>query len=158
MKAGIHPDQLRVYVVRPVLEELGLHSRAAENLVLGTAAQESKMGHYVHQLGGGPALGIFQMEPFTHDDIWENYLDHIAPLADKVLAAGRVQSADSEQLVGNLRYAAAMCRIHYWRIPAGLPGADDVPALAAYWKRYYNTELGRGTPAEFIANYRKFLQ
>ena len=51
-----------------------LVSQEAENLLMGTAAQESALGEYIRQLGNGPALGIFQMEPETFDDIVRNYL------------------------------------------------------------------------------------
>ena len=31
-------DQLRAYIIRPVLVEMGMHSQGAENLLIGTAA------------------------------------------------------------------------------------------------------------------------
>ena len=66
-------DQFTRLIIRPALKIIGLDFRAAEELLLGTALQESRLT-YLHQLGGGPALGLFQMEPGTHDDIWTNYL------------------------------------------------------------------------------------
>ena len=70
---GLDVNQVRLYVVRPALQEIGLWSQVAENLVLGTAVTESRL-KYLKQLGKGPALGIFQMEPFTHNDIWRTHL------------------------------------------------------------------------------------
>lgn len=67
---SINCEQLRLYVIRPTLEKIELWSEAAENLLLGTTAQESHMGTYIKQVGKGPALGIYQMEPATHKDIW----------------------------------------------------------------------------------------
>jgi len=61
-------------VIAPVLQKSGLDSEAAEELLLGTAVQESLNFKYRRQMGGGPARGYFQMEPATHDDIWDNYL------------------------------------------------------------------------------------
>ena len=55
---------LRVEVIRPALRALDLWSPAAEDLVLGTAAQESGLA-YLRQIGGGPALGLWQIEPAT---------------------------------------------------------------------------------------------
>lgn len=60
--------QFRTNIVRPTLEGIGAHNRAAENLVLGTGLQERDL-HYLRQLNDGPARGIYQMEPTTHDDI-----------------------------------------------------------------------------------------
>lgn len=50
-------------LIRRVLIGIGGYSEEAENLLMGTAAQESALGEYIRQLGNGPALGIFQMEP-----------------------------------------------------------------------------------------------
>ena len=66
----IDRHQLDRDIIEPVLSRLHAASPAARALLLGTAAQESAMGRYIRQLRGGPALGIFQMEPATHDDIW----------------------------------------------------------------------------------------
>ena len=63
--------QFRANIIRPVLLVIGGESRAAENLILGTALQESNL-RYLRQLGDGPARGVYQMEPATHDDIWDN--------------------------------------------------------------------------------------
>ena len=62
----MNAKDLREDVVRPVLKVMDKWSEAAENLVLGTAAKESAMGQDLRQRGGGPALGIYQMEPATH--------------------------------------------------------------------------------------------
>lgn len=150
---GLNDSQLRESVIQPVLQHLGLESDAAVQLILATGRQESHLA-YLRQLGNGPALGIFQMEPATHDDIWNNYLAYRDELADNVrsLAIGTKQIPDPTQMVGNLFYAAAMCRVHYLRVPEPLPAADDLAGQAQYWKTYYNTELGRGTVDEFIAN------
>src|SRR5258708_26545125 len=49
------------------------------------------------QLGGGPAVGLFQMEPTTHDDCWTNFLNFRPVLAGKVkqtLEAGQEAPGD----------------------------------------------------------------
>ena len=151
----INATQLRELIVRPALKLIGLHSLAAENLVMGTAAQESHL-EYLKQLGGGPALGLFQVEPFTYDDYWENFVDDREDLRDSILAAIRTTGEPQpDRVIWDLRYAAIMCRIHYRRIPKPLPEAGDVWAMAAYWKRYYNTVHGAGTEQEFVDNYRR---
>lgn len=150
--------QLLELVIRPTLKKLGLHSEAAEQLVIGTIWQESR-GKYIKQLGGGPALGLAQMEPATHDDIWCNYLAYKLTLASGITELVSMQSLDDDmlpdgnELMGNLNYAVAMCRVHYLRVKAPLPKAGDVEGMAAYWKQYYNTPLGAGKPQEFVENF-----
>lgn len=149
--------QFRQYVVRPALEDIGLWSQEAEDLLVGTAAVESKLGTYLHQVGGGPAMGVFQMEPATHDDIWNNYL---AYKDWKWNLTKITNSYGAEDMIYNLRYAAAMARIHYRRVPEPLPNrhtfaskASYIVALGAYWKEHYNTHLGAGTVEKFVQAY-----
>jgi len=148
---GIHPAQLRDFIITPVLVHLNMHSPAAVNLLMLTAAAESQMGRFVRQMGG-PALGIFQMEPLTHDDIWTHYITpNVATVLSRWLPAqAQIAELAHEQLIGNIWYAAAMCRLHYRRVSAPLPEATDTSGLAAYWKQHYNTPKGRGTIAHAL--------
>lgn len=135
------------------------HSVAAEELVLGTAIQESGLQH-LRQLGNGPALGLWQCEPVTHDDLWDNYLAYQTALAGKVrgLASQHWWQRDRHgELVRNLAYAAAICRAHYRRCKEPLPAAGDLHQQAALWKLRYNTVHGKGTVAEYIANWRRVM-
>jgi hypothetical protein len=138
-------EQLRELVVRPALHHIELWSPAAENLVLGTALVESK-GEYLHQVKG-PALGLWQMEPATHDDIWANYLRYNATIREHVkeLQSPASITEGALELIGNLYYGAAMCRIHYRRSPYPLPAANDAEGMARLWKNAYNTARGAGT-------------
>lgn len=147
------PRQARELIVNPLLQELGLWSQAAEDLLIGTAAQESHF-KYIHQLGKGPALGFWQMEPATHEDIWRHYLGIRPIIAKKIRLAcdlADVDQPDPEVMVYNIRYACAMCRVHYLRSSEPIP--DTLEGQAAYWKTHYNTMHGAGTPEQYIANY-----
>lgn len=144
--------QLRTLIVRPALEAVGLHSPAAENLVMGTAAQESRL-NYVHQLGSGPAKGLWQVEPATYAD-YLRYLSTRPTLRRLILKqVGYLTLPPVERVVSDLSLAAIMCRIHYRRVSAPLPDANDVDGMARYWKKYYNTHLGAGTVEQFVRNY-----
>lgn len=150
----INHKHLREYIIRPVLQSLGVHSQAAEELLILTAAQESRMGYYLHQEGGGPALGIYQMEPATHDDIHDNFLAFKPAMQKAVMVHG----SDAEHMIGNLWYATAMARMHYLRVPKALPAADDVTGLAMYWKQWYNTPKGHGTVIQAVNAYESLVR
>lgn len=162
----INPVQLQEHIIVPTLTAMDMYSPAAVNLLMGTAMQESHCGKYLVQLGGGPALGIFQVEPATAQDIIFRYLKKRPQLCKRFDAGWSgvnkepINWQDVElkqvckELVGNLHFATAMARIRYWMVPEPLPAADDIAGLAAYWKTHYNTHLGRGTEAEFIDNYQ----
>lgn len=148
----IDPTHLLKHVIRPVLKDLDLWSEPAERLVLGTACQESHCGQYLVQLGGGPALGIYQMESATHDDINGNFLSYQEELQNKM---DRLFKMDAVEMVGNLYYATAMCRIHYYRAPEIIP--EDLPGQAKLWKLRYNTPLGKGTVNEYLNNWQRYV-
>jgi hypothetical protein len=154
MDYGINPQQLAALVIRPALTYIGMHSRAAEQLVLGTALTESR-GEYVKQLGKGPALGLWQMEPATHDDILGNFVAYKPQLRGWLtgLTTSAKITDGALELVGNLFYGAAMCRIHYARVRATLPLADEFGDMALYWKRWYNTPLGAGTADKALPHF-----
>lgn len=139
---GLDLGHLREHVVRPAIINLGLYSAAAENLLVGTALVESR-ARYLVQIQG-PARGLWQMEPTTHDDIWANFLAFQPDLARRVRNCA-VRYNEPDEMIWNLRYAAAMARVHYRRVSEKLPQAHDAQGMAVYWKRYYNTLRGAGT-------------
>lgn len=150
---GADPTQFRILVVRPALQHLNLWSQAAENLVLGTAVHESGLKS-LHQMGGGPADGFFQIEPNTHDDLFKNTLPGIPDLKQKLLSMAAPWPSYEAQLTTNLLYEAAVCRLLYYRAPSSLPAEDDIDGLADYWKQFYNTPQGAGDPAVWATEYR----
>ena len=150
----MNPYQFRRHVVVPALESIQHHNLAAENLVMGTAAVESRF-EWLKQLGNGPALGFFQMEPATHDDIWLNFLAYRDPLAARIRRAIQYNGGQpaASRMIWDMRYAAIMCRVHYLRVKGALPSADDAEELGRYWKRHYNTNLGAGSVEKFTQAY-----
>ena len=138
------------------LKKIDLHSESAVELLLGTAAQESRLGEYIRQLRNGPALGIFQMEPDTFKDILDRYLLRKPELFEKIKAVSGIDCYKVEYLEWNLVFAICMSRVFYLRIPEAIPA--DLTDQAAYWKKYYNTHLGKGTVQEYIDNYKLYVQ
>lgn len=156
---GVDPKQFLLYIVRPVERRIELWSQAAEVLVLGSALQESHL-RWIDQIDKaskpGPAFGPFQMEGPTHADLHKNFLNHRPGLKYKVLAfAGHYSGTipDPGEMVGNWFYAAAMCRVHYLRMPARLPAPKDARAMAEYYKKWYNTPLGKAKVEECIPHF-----
>jgi len=155
---GIECNELRYHVIRPTLGAINLWSEAAENLLLATCAHESLLGYFLKQREG-LALGIYQIEPTTHQCVWQNYLNYRPALAAKINATtkdNRRQPQDCE-LITNLAYATAIARIIYYRASAPLPPADNIKKQAIYWKRYYNTADGEGKITDFIQHAKEII-
>ncbi len=145
----LDPHQFHGLVIRPAVRCLGLGSPAAERLLLGTALTESGLRH-LRQVRG-PARGLYQVEPATLRDLYANWLPRHPKLAEGLGLLTAPQGAHEDQLIWNLAYATAIARLIYYRRPEPLPRADDLPALAEYWKAHFNTAAGKGAPADFIA-------
>jgi hypothetical protein len=144
---GLNISEVKELIIVPTLKMFPIkwNTAAAINLLAGTMLVESH-GVYIEQVGGGPAIGICQMEPATHDDCYNTFLNY-TPNADLLRA---VQSfimpsnvlSRLDQMHGNLYYAFAMARVKYIRVPMDLPAAEDALGLANYHKAFYNTANG----------------
>ncbi len=148
----MNPQQLHDYIIKPTLQYMGgnYYSKESAFLLLCTAAIESNCGEYIKQING-PALGIWQMEPATHNDIWDHsdafncnlFIDKMNSLQSSVLDG-------DDDLALLPMYACAMARLKYSMDPNPLPKltgvtSTDLNSFYNYYKRVYNTELGAST-------------
>jgi len=151
----MNPQFIRLHI-RSTLQLINLWSPEAEELVIGTCAQESHLGKYRRQLGGGPGTGIYQIEPATEHSLWADYLAYRPSLAVMVTMVCGVRKPDTYQLEFNLAYQHIMCRLRYYAwVKEPIP--MTLNAQAQYWKDHYNTEFGAGTVQGYISNYRRFV-
>jgi len=128
----------------------------AVNLMVGTAAVESKF-KYRKQIGGGPAVGLWQMELTTASDIWNRYLKHKkeywnilaeAEELEKNIHIPFPESIIARRLVENDDIACVLARIKYRMIKEPIPPRPYQQAV--YWKQYYNTPEGAGMAEDYM--------
>lgn len=159
------PTQLLSLVVRPTLNSLSLGGKVPEMVVLGTAAVESGFSALA-QVGGGPALSMWQIEPATARDTWRRskpeHKKGVLYLASLDGPFGTATDDDEAievilaQLPGNLYLGAAMCRLVYYLKPFTMPNRiepvseSSMQVLARIWKNHYNTKKGAGTVEGFM--------
>lgn len=156
------PRQLRDCIVRPTLVALGLPGgEVAERLVMGTAAHESGGFRYIRQVGGGPALSLWQIEPATAEDAWDRCGEARRNALENLGVGYPVRLEWEDVLPGNLYLGAALCRLIYYLKPFTMSGRSSKSAtpedLAAIWKRWWNTEEGAGHPEQFVQAYRAYV-
>ena len=97
------------------------------------------------------------MEPETYNDIWQNYLKGKNDILLMLLHNFGVVSMPSEdRLIFDLRYATAMARLFYARIPEKLPSKNDLKGIWNYYKRYYNTPKGKAEEIKCVTAYKDF--
>lgn len=146
---------VRQLLVRPVLQYCGLHSRASENLIIGTGLVESEFKYLIQR--GGIALSFWQIEPNTYTWL-------IAKLStDKNLMLKVLQllgmatlPTNPGQLINNLALACIMARLKYWYNPTRLPEADNIEGLGKYWGSIYNTKNNPKDIQRFIDLYDQY--
>jgi len=158
---GICATELRQWVIKPTLKRLGVYSKAAENLLLATAAHESGLGTHLKP-AGQRALGIYQIHSLTHRHIWD---DHLAQISDTAsLVRGLASQHDflahpHAELATNLSYATAIAWFMYARhedfcLPQD---ADDIAALGNLWKRFYHPKSSSDN-RDFCQSYQRCVQ
>lgn len=155
----INSGQLREFVIRPALNAIHLYSQEAEELLISTCAQESEDGFYLKQTVGGEnaALGIFQMQPDTHESIWNGTLSINTNLAFDVLKACNYPIRPKpEIMIYNLWYAAIMARVFWLHVKEPMP--SDMNGRWLLYKKYWNTYAGKATKEEFVANYNRYVK
>ena len=152
--------QLRSYVIKPALLPLDLWAPEAEDLLVMICAHESVGGTYLAQTDG-PALGIYQMEPATHNSIWSDDLrsrrDSYRILASKLLLSCNFnQQPPSEEMVTNLKYATIMARIFFLRFIEPIP--NSVSGMGMYAKKFWNTSQGKATAQNYVDDFYRFTK
>jgi len=139
-------------------------SEDAVNLVLATGIVESRY-EYIKQMGDGPARSFWQVEPATAVDNLAHYLKHRTSLMKKCASASMVdlkhwQNYDEKVwediLEKNIAAGIIHCRLKYWRVPKRMP--SSIEGQADYWKKYYNTEGGKGEREHFVESVKKWLR
>ena len=103
-------------------------------------------------------MGLWQVEPATHDDLYTNFLNYRPELGSKLMQLRAPNLSMDENLSTNLMYGAAVCRLCYYRKPDALPEAGDIEGQASFWKQHYNTIFGKGTVSKYVYKVQQALK
>ena len=133
------------------LYRIDSYSDDALALVVRTGMAESGYRALKGYGDGNPAIGFWQIEPATMNDMIENYINYRSKYKKTLISLGMNFEKDTiMSVMSNMAVQAALCRLHYRRDKDPLPSWDDMEGQAKYWKRVYNTVEGRGTVKHFI--------
>ena len=139
-------------IVEYSLYKIDCYSDDALALVVRTGMAESS---YTALRGYGknnPAIGFWQIEPATMYDMMRNYIAYKPQYRKALEKLGMQLKGDDIEIsvISNMAVQAALCRLHYRRDKYSLPSWDSIEDQGKYWKRVYNTHMGRGTVKHFI--------
>lgn len=167
----IDHHQFRELVIQPSLNIIDMYSEDAEELLIFTCANESFGCTYLKQIKG-PALGPYGCEEPTYIDTCKNklYLNSINTDYSYIFTPlGRTVNSflgwfyiheipPFKFLSTNLSYATIICRLDYSKEKEPLPSKNDEVAMFNYYKKYYNSYLGKATEKESIEKYHQFIR
>ena len=139
-------------IVEYALYKIDCYSDDALALVVRTGKAESGYRALKGYGKGNPAIGFWQIEPDTLLDMMKNYINYRPKYRESLEELGMEFAGDDifTSVMSSMAIQAALCRLHYRRDKYPLPSWDDLENQAKYWKRVYNTKLGRGTVQHFI--------
>ena len=167
----IEPSKLLNGIIRPACASLSnfleipmINTPSAHALLLRIAAVESSL-RFRRQHHDGPGTSWWQIEPLTaaslmarawDDPVWSNWAEVFDPERTGPIAK-RHNGEQSElartrilvRLAFDPIFACQLARAKLWFAPEPLPPPEDVDGQARYWKRWYNTPLGKGTVEAF---------
>tara|TARA_Y100001963_G_scaffold153069_1_gene239069 strand:- start:3620 stop:4084 length:465 start_codon:yes stop_codon:yes gene_type:complete len=138
-------------IAEHALYKLNSYSDDALALVVRTGMAESGYRALKGYGEGNPAIGFWQIEPATLNDMVDNYIKYRPHYSKNLISLGMNFNDDMIiSVISNMAVQAGLCRLHYRRDKNPIPSWDDLEAQAKYWKRVYNTVEGRGTVEHFI--------
>ncbi len=152
-------------LIQSTCEKMGdkFSSPDAITLIHETGCVESGY-KYLRQLGDGVARSFWQIEPQSCIDNLQHYLIHRPKLMAKCAESSLVdlkhwqnynEKLWEEILEKNIAASIVHCRLKYWRVPKRLP--NTLQGRSMFWKKYYNTELGKGTEEKYIDTVKEYL-
>ena len=116
----------------------------AKKLLLETAAAETGLGEAVdHTWWTG--VGLMQFDRIWFDDVKQKVRECFGIDVDR---------AEYTDLRWSPLLSLVFARLKYRLVPSAIP--DTIQGRAAYWKKYYNSELGKGTPEHYIDSSLKY--
>ena len=133
------------------LYKIDSYSDDALALVVRTGMAESGYRALKGYGEGNPAIGFWQIEPATMNDMITNYIKYRSHYKKNLISLGMNFGKDKIiSVMSNMAIQAALCRLHYRRDKDPIPSWDDLEAQGKYWKKVYNTFEGRGTVDHFV--------
>jgi len=124
----------------------------AKKLLLETAAAETGLGEAV-DTSWWTGIGLMQFDKIGFDDVKQRTSPAVK---DKVLHCFGIDIDRVEHT--DLRWSPLLslvfARLKYRLVPSAIP--STLEGRAAYWKKWYNSELGAGTPQHYIESAKKY--
>lgn len=150
MHYGLTHPHHAVDIVNAVCAVLGNGSNGCANLLmLETSQQETHLGEFEDPGDYTAGVGLCQADPIGFQDVQRRTRDHNLEAIKEAFGIDLLE-VEHRELAYSPLLAFIVCRLHYKLRPERIP--MDIHGRAEYWKKFYNSELGKGTVEEYVEN------
>jgi len=148
------------YIITPALDELAfvvknINGLNSKQFMLAVAAQESHCGEYFRQING-VALGIWQIEPSTNDDLYQNYLCYHQEI-DPILSQYYTPLMPCPHIQSPM-YNCSIARLCMYRYRDPMPELNDKEGMWQFYKKRYNSSQGKATQNQWNENWERYVK
>lgn len=151
MERGVLEDSIGR--VLDSLHGLSFDKVGYKKLLVETMAYESERGTFIKQKGG-PALGVYQIEPSTHRYVVKDWLERKGEdreILKKALKRWTLKGVkNSYNITKNIHYQTLVAFLVYYHRVGGFPALTTLKDRATLYKKHYNTYKGKGTVRGYI--------
>lgn len=154
MNYGLISKQDAVRYAEAVCDVIG-HGKtnSAVPLCVETAAAETLLGDYKDPTPTSAGTGLTQVDLGTFEWLRDKYKS--SRYAGALLSTFGIDLSRTvyQELRTSPLLAMLFCRLRYLAVTAPIPTTRE--GRAEYWKKYYNTSAGKGTPADYLDKCRR---
>lgn len=144
-------------IARAVCQAVGFGvNENADVMLLETCAAETNFATYKDPTPNGAGRGVAQVDEGTFLWLREKYGNH--KIGDTIRQAFDVdiRRVNHDDLDYNPLLCLIFARLKYWTISEPIP--KEKHDRAEYWKDYYNSAAGGGSPEHFLKQVKDHLE
>lgn len=148
MLYGLASKEQAVEIAIAVCDVIGHSTGYAVHMCVETAAAETYIGEYRDPTIYAAGTGLTQVDEGTFDWLKDSYKNHkfAKGIREKFgIDLSRVQYRELEL---SPVLAMIFCRLRYYKAKGSIP--ETLEGRASYWKKWYNSTAGKGTPQGYI--------
>lgn len=152
---GVHSAQHLRLIISRVCAALGNGKLSTvDNQLEESCCAESQFATYQDPTPNGAGRGVGQCDLIAFNDVIARTRSKDKAKVAHVFGY-KLHKLKHEQLDNDPLLAIIIMRLHYKLIPDVIP--ETVAKRARYWKKFYNTEAGRGTEEHYIISAKECL-
>jgi hypothetical protein len=156
----INAHCLKEQVIKPTLKYLNDLNESTVDLLLGTAAVESNLSPLKEDNAETKGIGLFNISPQSHTDVWDKYLAFDPDLASKIRGLASQRSFlinPHTELSTNLAYATAIAWCIYRRSSVSLKAKESIQNLSHCWNTNYRQPDSAHSSTDFCRHFNELI-